>query len=309
MSVSIEQRDLSRDHRSSRVHARGSLIGYLLAAPGMLALLLLFILPTCAIFIIALTDWQLGTDSFSFVGLKNFRIMSVDPAFLAASINTLLYAAMVIPATVCLGLIAALLIESTSRWQAFYRAANFLPAMATMAAMAMAWEALLHPTMGLVNHALASIGLQPENWLRNPDTVLPVLAVIGVWQNFGSAMVLFLAGLKAIPPDLYAAAAVDGADSGLDRLRTVTLPLLGPTTMFVVIIAGLRALELFTSVQILTQGGPENASEVLLHTLYRESFEYLNMGYGAAITVVFLVLVGALTLFQARVMDRRVHYS
>jgi len=286
-----------------------SRVGYALAAPGILALLLLFIGPTIAIFVIAATDWELGADRLSFVGLENFRVMSVDPGFRAALFNTIVYALIVVPATMILGLVTALLVESTRTWQAFYRAAHFLPAMATMAAMAIAWEALLHPTIGLVNHALIFLGLQPENWLHNRHTVLPVLAAIGVWQNFGNAMVLFLAGLKAIPQDLYAAAAVDGADSPLDRLRTVTLPLLGPTMMFVTIIVGLRSLEVFTSVQILTQGGPDQASNVLLYTLYRESFEYLNTGYGAAITVVFLVMVCTLTLIQARTMDRRVHYT
>jgi multiple sugar transport system permease protein len=122
-------------------------------------------------------------------------------------------------------------------------------------------------------------------------------------------MVLFLAGLKAIPADLYDAAAIDGADSVSDRFRTVTLPMLGPTMMFVVIVTALRALEVFDTVNILTQGGPAKSSEVLLYTLYTESFEYLRTGYGAAITVVFLAIVVSLTLVQAAVMDRRVHYS
>src|SRR5262249_49696368 len=133
--------------------------------------------------------------------------------------------------------------------------------------------------------------------------------VIGIWQNLGFAMVLFMAGLKSIPQDLYDAAAVDGADSVLDRLRTVTLPLLGPVTMFVVIVEALNAFRVFDTVKILTQGGPAKSSEVLLYTLYTESFEFLRTGYGAAITVVFLAIIVTLTLLQARIMDRRVHYS
>jgi multiple sugar transport system permease protein len=309
MSAPLGQLASVLSRRRSRMIARESRVGYFLATPGILALLVLFIGPTIAVFVIAATDWQLGANRFSFVGLENFRVMSVDPGFRAALLNTIVYALIVVPATIILGLVTALLVESTRTWQAFYRAVHFLPAMATMAAMAIAWEALLHPTIGLVNHAMTFLGLQPENWLRNRHTVLPALAVIGVWQNFGNAMVLFLAGLKAIPQDLYAAAAVDGADGPLDRLRTVTLPLLGPTMMFVTIIVGLRSLEVFTTVQILTKGGPDQASEVLLYTLYRESFEYLNTGYGAAITVVFLAMVCTLTLIQARTMDRRVHYT
>jgi multiple sugar transport system permease protein len=120
---------------------------------------------------------------------------------------------------------------------------------------------------------------------------------------------LFLAGLQAIPRDLHDAAAVDGADSTLDRLRIVTLPLLGPTTMFVTVVAGLRAFEGFDTVRVLTRGGPDHASDMLLYDIYRESFEYLHTGYGAAIAVVFLLLVSALTLIQTRTMNRKVHYT
>ena len=175
--------------------------------------------------------------------------------------------------------------------------------------MAIAWEALLHPTIGLINQTLEMIGLPTANWLRDEPTVLPVLAVIAIWQNLGFAMVLFLAGLKAIPQDLYDAADIDGADLWIDRLRTVTLPMLGPVSMFVVIVMAIKALESFDTVQILTQGGPGHASDMLLYTLYRESFEYLRTGYGAAVTVVFLIIVVTLTLVQTRLMDRRVHYQ
>lgn len=175
--------------------------------------------------------------------------------------------------------------------------------------MAISWEALLHPTIGLVNQSFATLGLPVANWLRDETTVLPVLAVIGIWQNLGYTMVLFLAGLKSIPLDLYDAADVDGADHWLDRLRTVTIPMLGPVSMFVVIVVALRAFETFDTIQILTQGAPGHSSEMLLYTIYRESFEYLRAGYGAAVAIVFLAIVVALTLLQARVMEKRVHYQ
>ena len=282
---------------------------YLLAAPGAAALLALFIAPVLAVFAIALTDWELGAEQFSFIGLANFRTLLLDPQFLASAANTLLYTLVVVPVSVCLGLAVALLIDSGKSMRSFYRAAHFIPVMATMAAMAIAWEALLHPTIGAITQFLAWCDVPSVNWLRNPHTVMFALAAIGVWQSFGYAMVLFLAGLKVIPQDLYEAAAIDGADSTFARLRTVTLPMLGPTTMFVSIVVMLRALEVFDSVSILTQGGPGTSSQVLLYTLYEESFLYLRTGYGAAITVVFLLVVTTLTLVQARTMDRRVHYT
>lgn len=280
-----------------------------LAGPALLLLVTLFFLPVFAVFLIALTDWQFGARTLSFVGFGNFREVFADEGFHASFVNTILYVVIVVPGTIVLGLVIALLIESGKSLRAFYRAIHFLPFMATLTAMAIAWEALLHPTIGLVNQTLASLGLPTANWLRDENTALAVLAIIGIWQNLGYAMVLFLAGLKSIPQDLYDAADIDGADIWLDRLRTVTLPMLGPVSMFVFIVVALRAFETFDTVQVLTQGGPGHASEMLLYTLYRESFEYLRTGYGASVAVVFLFIVVALTLIQARVMDKRVHYQ
>ncbi|NYG45470.1 multiple sugar transport system permease protein [Bradyrhizobium sp. IAR9] len=286
-----------------------TLAAWTLAAPAVFFLLVLFFLPVTGVFVIALTDWQFGAGTLSFVGLANFRAIFADAGFRASLINTVLYVLIVVPGTVALGLLIALLIERGKSCRSFYRAIHFLPFMATLTAMAIAWEALLHPTIGLVNQVLAAVGLPTANWLRDEDTALPVLAVIGIWQNLGYAMVLFLAGLKSIPQDLYDAANVDGADFWLDRLRIVTLPMLGPVSMFVVIVVALRAFQAFDTIQILTGGGPGHASEVLLYTLYRESFEYLHAGYGAAVAVVFLAIVVTLTLVQVCVMDSKVHYQ
>jgi multiple sugar transport system permease protein len=282
---------------------------YLLVLPGVALLALLFVLPVIAIFVIATTNWKFGSTSLTFVGLKNFRDVFADPTFQASLFNTMIYVAIVVPGTVGFGLLVALLIEAKESLRGLYRAIHFIPFMATLAATAVAWEMLLHPTIGLVNQAFAALGIPTANWLRDEATVLPVLALIGIWQNAGFAMVLFLAGLKAIPNELYQAADIDGADAWLDRLRTVTLPMLGPVSMFVLIVVAIRAFEVFDTVAILTQGGPGRASEVLLYTIYRESFEYLRTGYGATVTVIFLAIIVVLTLAQAWIMDKRVHYS
>jgi multiple sugar transport system permease protein len=282
---------------------------YLFVLPGAALLATLFILPVMAIFVIAATNWSFGGTSLSFVGIKNFQDVFADSTFRKSFLNTIVYVLIVVPGTIGLGLLIALLIEARPSLRGFYRAIHFLPFMATLAATAVAWEILLHPTMGLVNQAFSALGLPTANWLRNEKTVLPVLAIIGIWQNLGFAMVLYLAGLKAIPADLYHAADIDGADAWFDRLRTVTLPMLGPVSMFVVVVVAIRAFEVFDTVAILTQGGPGRASEVLLYTLYRESFEYLRTGYGAAVTVVFLGIIVTLTLLQVGVMEKRVHYS
>lgn len=291
--------------RRSGEHASG----WIAVTPALLLLIGLLFGPIAAVLVFSLTDWQLGSSTFNFVGIANFRMLFADPTFWKALTNTVVYVAIVVPGTVMLGLIVALLIESSPGLRGFYRAVHFLPVMSTMAAMAIVWGTMLHPTIGLVNRALGVIGISGVNWLRDERTALLALALIGIWQGLGFAMVLFVSGLKAVPQQLYDAAAVDGADGILDRLRFVTLPMLGPVTMFVVILTAKRSFEVFDSVRVLTQGGPNYASEVLLHRLYTESFDFLRMGYGAALTVVYLAIVVMLTLTQARLLERRVHYS
>jgi multiple sugar transport system permease protein len=288
---------------------RDALAGYLLVLPALILLVCLLIGPSLAVFAISVTDWQFGAKDFSFVGLQNFRELLGDDVFLHSLINTMVYVLVVVPTVLGFGLFVALVIESRKEYQALYRAIHFLPVMATMAAMAIAWEALLHPTIGLVTHLAQRLGFGPLNFLHDPNLVLATLCVIGVWQHLGYAMVLFLAGLKAIPGDLYQAAAIDGVDHPLDRLRFVTLPMLGPVMMFLLIVMTLKALETFDTVAVLTQGGPGDASELLLHTLYVESFQFFRTGYGAAMTVVFLVIVMAIVLLQAKILDKKVHYS
>jgi multiple sugar transport system permease protein len=259
--------------------------------------------------VFSFTDWQIGSASLHFLGLDNYRGLFADAVFWKALANTALYVAIVVPGTVILGLVVALLIEARPAFRSFYRAVHFLPVMSTMAAMAIVWSTMLHPTIGLVNRLLAEFGISGVNWLRDERTVLPALGIIGIWQSFGFAMVLFVAGLKSIPQSLYDAAAIDGADGLLDRLRTVTMPMLGPVTMFVLILTAKRAFEVFDTVRVLTKGGPNFASDVLLHRLYTESFDFLRTGYGAALTVVYLAVVMLLTRAQARMLDRRVHYT
>ena len=262
-----------------------------------------------AVVALAFTDYQLGAQSLEWIGLGNFRDLANDRTFWKSLSNTLLYAAIVVPGSLALGLGAALLIESGTSLRAFYRAVFFIPVMSTLIAMAIAWEFMLHPGFGLVNRALKSVGIAGPNWLRTEGLALYVLAVIGIWQQFGFNMVLFLAGLVSIPRLLYEAAAMDGASSPWERFRLVTWPMLGPVTLFVVVISAIRAFQVFDSVAVLTKGGPTKSTEVLLYSMYAEGFEFFRSGYASAITVVFLLLVLAVTVINARVMEKRVHYA
>ena len=286
-----------------------SATAWTLAAPAVVLMALMLVGPTLAVVALAFTDYQLGAQSLEWIGLGNFRDLVNDRTFWKSLSNTLLYAAIVVPGSVALGLGAALLIESGTSLRAFYRAVFFIPVMSTLIAMAIAWEFMLHPGFGLVNLALKSVGIAGPNWLRTEGLALYVLAVIGIWQQFGFNMVLFLAGLVSIPRLLYEAAAMDGASSPWERFRLVTWPMLGPVTLFVVVISAIRAFQVFDSVAVLTKGGPNKSTEVLLYSMYAEGFEFFRSGYASAITVVFLLLVLAVTVIKARVMEKRVHYA
>jgi multiple sugar transport system permease protein len=284
--------------------------GWLLTLPAALSFLLLLLLPTLAAVAMAFTDFELGVWPPAWIGLGNFEEMWEDRSFKQSFRNTLVYVGLVAPASVLLGLGLALLIEAGARGRVFFRAVFFLPVVSLTVAMAAAWQYLLHPTIGPLNALLRVLGVAaPPAWLSSSDWVLVSLAAIGVWENAGFNMVLFMAGLTAIPRELREAASVDGVHSAWERFRLVTWPLLGPTTLFVVTITMIRSIRVFDTVAVLTRGGPNKASEVLLYTMYTEGFTFLRLGYSAAITLVFLVIVLALMLLQTRVLERRVHYG
>lgn len=283
-------------------------VAWLFAGPATLLLIATLILPSMTIFIFALTDWQFGQSAVRFVGLANFVEYFSDPQSRQTLINTLTYVAVTVTGSVVLSLSVAVLIESLPFGKTFFRAVYFLPVVSTFVAMATVWELILHPTMGLLNISLRFVGLDGYDWLHDRSTVMPTLCLIGIWEMLGFNMVLFLAGLKAIPRDYYEAAEIDGASSAWSRFWTVTWPLLGPTTLFVVVISAIRAFRVFESVAVLTRGDPGGASDVLLYSIYKEGFGFLRIGYASAITVIFLLTLLLLTLVQVRFADKKVHY-
>jgi multiple sugar transport system permease protein len=296
-----------RTWRLSRRKTEAAL-GAALSAPAVATMIIFIFGPLIAVILFSFTDWQLGRSEFSFASLENYAALFRDPLFWLSLGNTLLYVVIVIPVSVGLGLIVALVIEAGRSGRDLYQTIHFLPVLATTAAMALSWEVIFHPIIGVANALLGLVGLPPQQWLNEPGLVIGTLAIIGVWQHLGFAMVLFVAGLRVIPPELHDAAEIDGADGVWDRFATVTWPLLGPVTVFVVVLVAIRAFEVFDIVAVLTRGGPGESSHVILYTIYREGFSYLRTGYAAALTVVFLIILFALTVAQVRLSERRVHY-
>jgi multiple sugar transport system permease protein len=281
----------------------------LLALPAIILMLVFVLLPVVAVIFLGFTDFELGYNKFRFVGFENYAHLLNDRGFRKSLWNTSVYTAIVAPVSLLLGLGVALLIEGETVARSFFRTAYFLPVASLIVAMATVWQYLFHPTIGPINALLALAGIAGPNWLGASGTVLYSLSIIGIWQSVGFNMVLFLAGLTAIPRELYAAAEVDGARSAVDRFRLVTWPMLGPTTLFVTTISIINAVKVFETVKTLTEGGPNKASEVLLFTIYQEGFVYLRVGYASAMTVVFLAILVVLMFVQYCVLDRQVHYT
>lgn len=300
---------LTGPSRRQRRPVGEALAGIMLTLPAAISYFLLLLLPTLAAIMLAFTDYELGAPAIGWIGGENFVELLDDLGFRQSLRNTMVYTAIVVPFSIIGALALALMIEALTRGKALFRALFFLPVVSLPVAMATAWQYLLHPTIGPLNALLREIGVNGPAWLTSSDTVLVSLAVIGIWEAIGFNLVLFLAGLTAIPRELRQAAEVDGVASAWERFRLITWPLLGPTTLFVVTITMIRAVRTFDSVAVLTQGGPNRASEVLLYTMYTEGFTYFRLGYSAAITLIFLLIVLALMLLQTRILDRRVHYG
>lgn len=305
VDISTPLRARSRP-RLSKADRRMMWRGLIFAAPASLLLLAIYIVPMLVLAGFSVTDYQLGALSTRFIGLGNFVKAFQDPVFLRALANTAIYAIIVIPFGVFLALGVALLVYNRKRSRAFWEVAYFLPVTATLVAMATVWQFLLHPSLGPVNAAIKWLGFEPVAFLSNPVLLIPTMALIGIWQVLGFNMVLFLAGLTAISKDLHEAARLDGAKNPVDRFLTVTWPMLGPTTMFVVVTTSISAFKVFETVAVLTKG--RFGSETLLFDLYLEGFEYSNTGYAAALTIIFLIIVLILSIGQTLHMDRKVHY-
>ena len=305
-AIELARATPAKARERSNTKPRKAVRGLVFAAPATFLLLATYIVPTIILVGFSVTDYRLGALSTHFIGLENFAKAVHDPVFLRALKNTVIYAAIVIPFSVFMALGVALLVYNRKRSRAFWEVAYFLPVTATLVAMATVWQFLLHPSLGPVNAAIKWLGFDPVAFLSNPALLIPTMAVIGIWQVLGFNMVLFLAGLTTISKELHDAARLDGAKNPIDRFLTVTWPMLGPTTMFVVVTTSISAFKVFETVAVLTKG--RFGSETLLFDLYLEGFEYSNTGYAAALTLIFLAIVLLLSIGQTLHLDRKVHY-
>jgi multiple sugar transport system permease protein len=292
----------------ARLHGRARMAPFVFVAPAAFLIVTVTLLPVIAVAAISLTDWHLGAPRAGFVGLSNYAALVSDKTFAPALANTLLYVLMTVPLSLAVGLLVALGINRTRRGQALYQVLYFLPNMAVLAAMAVVWGLVLHPGLGPVNRLLASFGFAAPNWLKDEAFALPSLAVIGLWQGVGFCMIFYVASLTRIDRTLYDAADVDGVRTSWDRFWIVTWPQVAPTTLFLLVVSTVHAFEAFETVAVLTQGGPQGATQVLLYSIYQEGFIFLRANHAATLSIVLLFIVAVLAVLQVKLLDRRVSY-
>ena len=277
---------------------------YWFLAPALLLIAAFFVVPIFASLALSATDFDIyavaSPANTRFVGLGNYAELLQNPLFWTAVGNTLYFVVVGGPLSVAVSLGAALLVNSKlTRAKGFFRAVYFVPVVTTLVAVAVIWRYLYDPRFGLLNYGLHFLGIRPIDWLGNPHWAMPSIILMTVWKNFGYNMLIFVAGLQAISQDLYDAALVDGA-SAIQRFRHVTLPMLGPTFLFVSVTTMIGYTQLFSEPYVMTQGGPLHATYSIVLYMYEEGFRWWHLGYAASIAFVLFALVLGGTLIQRR---------
>lgn len=265
--------------------------GWLLLSPALLHSLVFILIPVGAAVVLSFTDYSFG-DSWSWVGFENYGELFKDQDFRAALWNTIVYAVVVIPLSMVIALVIALGLNQKVRAIGFFRTAFYLPTVTATVAIATIWLWIFNPGSGLANGVLSLFGLAPAQWLTNPDTALPSLMIVGVWQGLGAKMIIYLAALQGVSRDLLEASSLDGAGRW-QTFRNVTWPALGPVQFFVLVTSIVGTFQVFDLVYVMTKGGPGTETTVLVLDIYQNAFQALRLGFASAETVMMMILIAA----------------
>ena len=274
------------------------------AAPALLIITVFFFVPVLAALAVSLTDFDLyalaDIRNLRFVGLDNYWRLLHTPDFWRALTNTAYFVVVGVPLSLAASLATALLVNSRLAYLAgLFRTALFAPVVTTLVAVAVVWRYLLHTRYGLINYALAHLGIHPIDWLGDPHWALPAIILFAVWKNFGYNMVIFLAALQSIPADLYEAARLDGA-SLWQEFGRIMLPMLRPTLLLVSILTMAGYFQLFAEPYVMTQGGPLQSTVSVLYFMYEEGFKWWNLGSASAVAFLLFLIILAVTALQLR---------
>ncbi|MGF1881879.1 carbohydrate ABC transporter permease [Vibrio splendidus] len=279
----------------------------LFTAPLLVPLFTFWLVPFGYSIYISFTDWDYISPDYSFVGLENYEYMVEDYEFIQAVLNTFWFSVGVVIPTIILGLVFAMLLHKNFKGSQFYRAVIFSPWITPTVAVSIVWSWVFETKSGLANHLLESAGFSAIPWLENGNTALIAVIIVTVWQAIGWTMLFYISALNKIPESLYEASLIDGCSS-LTRFLKITLPLISPTTFFLVVVNIITAMQAFDQFQILTQGGPGGETRTLLYLFYQQAFERYEMGPAAATSLVIFLITGLLALINTYIGKRWVYY-
>ncbi len=282
---------------------------YFLVAPTIIGLMILNIIPIFqTLYLSFFKSGDFGKGNV-FVGLNNYKKMLGDAQVWHAVINTLKYTVIVVPVTVIIAMILAVLLNSKINGKGTYRTIYFIPMVAAPAAITMIWKWLYNNQYGLINYALSKVGINPVNWIDDPNIALYSIIIIGIWSTIGYSMVLLIAGLQEIPRDYYEASSIDGAKP-VRQFFNITLPLVSPTLFFVVVTSIIQGMQVFDVIYMMIDvTSPAYDSTVsLVYLFYNSSFKYADKGYGSAIVMLLLVIIMIITVFQMKAQKKWVNY-
>lgn len=291
--------------RKSSIERPQKIAGWIFVLPAILLLLAFLIGPMATSVGYSFTDYNImRPDNITFSGLDNYKELFQDEDFRTAILNTFYFAVIVVPFQCVLALMLAMFVSRKKRGVAVFRAAYFSPQVTSMVVIAILWVVLYNsnPSNGLINAALGQFGIKPVGFLTDPKVAMNSIIFMSAWQGAGYQMMLFLAGLQAIPEEQYEAASIDGANK-IQQFLSITLPGLKNVIKYVVMITTIQALKLFTQPYVMTQGGPQNATKTMVYYIYEQGFQNRDFGYACSVAVIFLVIVIAISLLLKRVIQ------
>ncbi len=282
--------------------------GWLFVAPALAIIGVFFFLPVLAALLLSFTDFDLyalaDTANLRFIGFGNYIDLLQTPMFWKSLGNTFYFVVVGVPLSIAVSLGAALLLDSKlARFKGLFRTALFAPVVTTIVAVAVIWRYFFHTRYGLVNYTLGFIGIEPIDWLGDADWSMPTIILFAVWKNFGYNMIILLAGLQAVPQELYEAARIDGA-SFWRQLRHITLPMLKPTMLLVAIITTSGYFQLFAEPYVMTRGGPLQSTTSVLYFMFEEGFRWWNLGRASAVAFLLFLLILGVTAVMLRLGRR-----
>ncbi len=296
-AMHMPRRPFALPRALSKLHSRHIFHAYLFIAPVILLFGAFRVLPSVQTLLYSFYKVELLKDRLTFIGLDNFASLFADEIFQKATLNTLTYVITIVPISAFLGLLLAVLFNTKFACKEFFKAVYFSPMVTSTVAAAMVWWWMYNPQFGIFNVLLRLVGVPGQPWLMSSHMALTSIIIFSVWKNLGYNMIIYLAGLQAIPQQFYEAATIDGAGPVM-RFRHVTIPLLAPTTTFILIYDTILALQVFDQVFVLSGGGPANSTNVVVLDLYRQAFERYNFGYAAAEAMVLFLFILAVTILQ-----------